>query len=65
MLSKLLSPDAKLQRDNTKLRAENARFLDAVARLNRENLRLRDELRQARLERDTVSRARDREGRFS
>lgn len=65
MLSKFLSPDAKLQRDNTKLRAENARFLDAVARLNRENLRLRDELRQARLERDTVSRARDREGRFS
>lgn len=65
MLSKFLSQDTKLQRDNTKLRAENARFLDAVARLSRENLRLRDELRQARLERDTVSRARDREGRFS
>lgn len=65
MLKSLLSPDAKLQRDNTKLRAENARFLDAVARLNRENLRLRDELRQARLERDTTTRMRDRGGRFS
>ncbi|KXV72209.1 hypothetical protein AD952_05725 [Acetobacter cerevisiae] len=66
MLKNLLSPDAKLKRENTELRAENARFLGAVARRDRENKDLRDENRKLRLQVDALKRGRcrDAEGKF-
>lgn len=66
MLKSLLSPDAKLQRENTQLRAENARFLEAVSRRNQENLALRDENRKLRLKVDALKRGRtrDAEGKY-
>lgn len=66
MLKNLLSPDAKLQRENTELRAENARFLDAVTRRNKENIALREENRKLRLQNDALrtGRVRDAEGKF-
>ncbi|OUJ06631.1 hypothetical protein [Acetobacter malorum] len=67
MLKTLLSPDAKLRRENTELRAENARFLDAVARRNKENISLREENRALRLKLDALKRGkgRDAAGRFA
>lgn len=67
MLKTLLSPDAKLQRENTQLRAENARFLEAVTRRNAKNIRLREENRQLRLQNNALrlGRRRDGAGRFA
>lgn len=66
MLKSFLRPDAKLQRENTQLRSENARFLEAVSRRNQENMALRDENRKLRLKVDALKRgrARDAEGKF-
>ena len=67
MLKTLLSPDANLQRENTQLRADNARFLEAVTRRNAENIRSREETRQLRLQNNALrlGRQRDGAGRFA
>ncbi|MFT8444305.1 MAG: hypothetical protein ABF751_09880 [Acetobacter orientalis] len=65
MLKIFQSPDTKLLRENERLKAENARFLDSVLRVRNENMRLRDQLRDTRNQLAAAERERNRRGQFA
>ncbi|MFT9115240.1 MAG: hypothetical protein ABF443_14235 [Acetobacter malorum] len=65
MLKIFQSPDTKLRRENERLKLENARFLDVVLRVRKENMRLRDQLRDTRNQLAAAERERNRRGQFA